>query len=150
MWRKPRFWLCSTGTGESKLVVSVQLNLDKMKLVQKLFKESVCFKGWSSELQKIPLVEIDRCKVELVTEKNYKKYVTTVDGSLDVMFKGGDGADGMDKEDQNKVCLPHKHHMTTPMVTHYTECPIWRRWTNFGIAIPSGPCEDWTPTQLWW
>ena len=55
--------------GESKLVVSVQSNLEKMKLVQKLFKESASFKGWSSELQKIPLVELDRCKVELVTEK---------------------------------------------------------------------------------
>ena len=70
-----------------------------MKLVQKLFKESTCFKGWSSELQKIPLVELDRCKVELVTEKNYKRYITTVDGSLDVLLKGGDGADGMDKEE---------------------------------------------------
>ena len=58
--------------GESKLVVSVQLNLEKMKLVQKLFKESACFKGWLSELQKIPLVELDRCKVELVTEKTIK------------------------------------------------------------------------------
>ena len=85
--------------GESKLVISVQSNLEKMKLVQKLFKESACFKGWSSELQKIPLVELDRCKVELVTEKNYKKYVTTVDGSLDVLLKGGDGADGTDKEE---------------------------------------------------
>ena len=36
--------------GESKLVVSVQSNLDKMKLVQKLFKESASFKGWLSEL----------------------------------------------------------------------------------------------------
>ena len=58
--------------GESKLVVSVQSNLEKMKLVQKLFNESACFKGWSSELQKIPLVELDRCKVELVTEKTIK------------------------------------------------------------------------------
>ena len=85
--------------GESKLVVSVQSNLEKMKLVQRLFKESACFKGWSSELQKIPLVELDRCKVELVTEKNYKRYVTTVDGSLDVLLKGGDDADGTDKEE---------------------------------------------------
>ena len=71
-----------------------------MKLVQKLFKESASFKGWSSELQKIPLVELDRCKVETVTEKNYKQYVTTVDGSLDVFLKGGEGADDTDKEGQ--------------------------------------------------
>ena len=97
--------------GESKLVVSVQSNLDKMKLVQKLFKESVSFKGWSSELQKIPLVELDRCNVELVTEKNYERYVTTVDGSLDVLLKGGDGTDGTDKEEPiQSVPAPQTSH----------------------------------------
>ena len=28
--------------------------------------------------KKIPLVELDRCEIELVTDKNYTKYVTTV------------------------------------------------------------------------
>ena len=46
------------------------------------------------------MVELDKCKVELVTEKNYKQYVSTVDGSLDVFLKGGDGADAMDKKEQ--------------------------------------------------
>ena len=86
--------------GETKLVVSVQSNVEKMKLVQKLFNESVSFKGWSSELKKIPLVELDRCEVELVTDENYTKYVTTVDGSLDVYLKGGEGADSVHKKGQ--------------------------------------------------
>ena len=46
------------------------------------------------------MVELDKCKVELVTEKNYKQYVSTVDGSLDVFLKGGDGADATDKKEQ--------------------------------------------------
>ena len=71
-----------------------------MKLVQKLFNESASFKGWLSELKKIPLVELDRCDVELVTDKNYTKYVTTVDGSLDVYLKGGEGADSIHKKGQ--------------------------------------------------
>ena len=86
--------------GETKLVVSVQSNVEKMILVQKLFNESASFKGWSSELKKIPLVELDRCEVELVTDKNYTKYVTTVDGSLDVYLKGGEGAEAIDKKGQ--------------------------------------------------
>ena len=86
--------------GETKLVVSVQSNVEKMKLVQKLFNESASFKGWSSELKKIPLVELDRCEIELVTDKNYTKYVTTVDGSLDVYLKGGEGAEAIHKKGQ--------------------------------------------------
>ena len=86
--------------GETKLVVSVQSNVEKMKLVQKLFNESASFKGWSLELKKIPLVELDRCEVELVTDKNYTKYVTTVDGSLDVYLKGGEGAEAIRKKGQ--------------------------------------------------
>ena len=86
--------------GETKLVVSVQSNVEKMKLVQKLFKESASFKGWSSELKKIPLVELDRCDIELVTDKNYTKYVTTVDGSLDVYLKGGEGGEAIHEKGQ--------------------------------------------------
>ena len=86
--------------GETKLVVSVQSNVEKMKLVQKLFNESASFKGWSLELKKIPLVELDRCEIELVTDKNYTKYVTTVDGSLDVYLKGGEGAEAIHKKGQ--------------------------------------------------
>ena len=55
--------------GQSKVVVSVQSDLEKMKLVQKLFTEAACFKGWSAEITKIPLVSLKRCKVEVVTEK---------------------------------------------------------------------------------
>ena len=86
--------------GETKLVVSVQSNVEKMKLVQKLFNESASFKGCSLELKKIPLVELDRCEIELVTDKNYTKYVTTVDGSLDVYLKGGEGAEAIHKKGQ--------------------------------------------------
>ena len=102
--------------GETKLVVSVQSNVEKMKLVQKLFNESASFKGWSSELKKIPLVELDRCEIELVTDKNYTKYVTSVDGSLDVYFKGGRMLKLSIRKDKYKVCLPLKHEMTTLIV----------------------------------
>ena len=40
--------------GQSKVVVSVQSDLEKMRLVQKLFREAAAFKGWSSELTHIP------------------------------------------------------------------------------------------------
>ena len=79
--------------GQSKVVVSVQSDLEKMKLVQKLFREAAAIKGWSSELTRIPLVQLERCDVELVTEKNYTKYVGTVDGKLDVYLQGGEGSD---------------------------------------------------------
>ena len=75
--------------GQSKVVVSVQSDLEKMKLVQKLFREAACFKGWSAEITKIPLVSLKKCKVEVVTEKDYNQYVATVDGNLDVCLQGG-------------------------------------------------------------
>ena len=46
------------------------------------------------------MVELDRCEVELVTDENYTKYATTVDGSLDVYLKGGEGADSIHKKGQ--------------------------------------------------
>ena len=79
--------------GQSKLVVSVQSDLEKMRLVQKLFREAAAFKGWSSELTCIPLVELEKCDVELITEKNYTHYVGTIDGKLDVYLQGGEGSE---------------------------------------------------------
>ena len=79
--------------GQSKVVVLVQSDLEKMKLVQKLFREAAAFKGWSSELTHIPLVELERCDVELITEKNYTQYVGTIDGNLDVYLQGGEGSE---------------------------------------------------------
>ena len=79
--------------GQSKLVVSVQSDLEKMRLVQKLFREAAAFKGWSSELTRIPLVELEKCDVELITEKNYTHYVGTTDGKLDVYLQGGEGSE---------------------------------------------------------
>ena len=35
--------------GQSKLVVLVQSDLEKMRLVQKLLRKAAAFKGWSSE-----------------------------------------------------------------------------------------------------
>ena len=55
--------------GQSKLVVSVQSDLEEMRLVQKLFREAAAFKGWSLELTRIPLVELEKCDVELITER---------------------------------------------------------------------------------
>ena len=78
--------------GQSKLV-SVQSDLEKMRLVQKLFREAAAFKGWSSELTCIPLVELEKCDVELITEKNYTHYVGTIDGKLDVYLQGGEGSE---------------------------------------------------------
>ena len=75
--------------GQSKVVVSVQSDIEKMQLVQKLFREAACFKGWSSEITKIPLVRLEKCDIEVVTEKTYDQYVTTVDGNLDVCLQGG-------------------------------------------------------------
>ena len=66
--------------GQSKVVVLVQSDLEKMRLVQILFRKAAAFKGWSSELTCIPLVELERCDVELITEKNYTQYVGTIDG----------------------------------------------------------------------
>ena len=79
--------------GQSKLVVSVQSDLEKMRLVQKLFREAAACKGWSSELTRIPLVELEKCDVELITEKNYTRYVGTIDGNLDVYLQGGEGSE---------------------------------------------------------
>ena len=79
--------------GQSKLVVSVQSDLEKMRLVQKLFREAAAFKGWSSELTHIPLVELEKCDVELITEKNYTHYIGTIDGKLDVYLQGGEGSE---------------------------------------------------------
>ena len=79
--------------GQSKAVVSVQSDLEKMRLVQKLFREAAAFKGWSLELTHIPLVELKRCDVELITEKNYTQYVGTIDGNLDVYLQGGEGSE---------------------------------------------------------
>ena len=79
--------------GQSKLVVSVQLDLEKMRLVQKLFREAAAFKGWSLELTRIPLVELEKCDVELITEKNYTHYIGTIDGKLDVYLQGGEGSE---------------------------------------------------------
>ena len=91
--------------GQSKLVVSVQSDLEKMRLVQKLFREAAAFKGWSSELTRIPLVELEKCDVELITEKNYTHYVGTIDGKLDVYLQGGEGSEpyigDSQKEDQS-------------------------------------------------
>ena len=79
--------------GQSKLVVSVQSDLEKMRLVQKLFREAAAFTGWSSELTHIPLVELEKCDVELITEKNYTHYIGTIDGKLDVYLQGGEGSE---------------------------------------------------------
>ena len=79
--------------GQSKVVVLVQSDLEKMRLVQKLFREAAAFKGWSLELTHIPLVELERCDVELITEKNYTQYVGTIDGNLDVYLQGGEGSE---------------------------------------------------------
>ena len=79
--------------GQSKVVVSVQSDLQKMKLVQKLFREAAAFKGWSLELTRIPLVQLERCDVEVITEKNYTQYVGTIDENLDVYLQGGEGSD---------------------------------------------------------
>ena len=79
--------------GQSKLVVSVQSDLEKMRLVQKFFREAAAFKGWSSELTRIPLVELEKCDVELITEKNYTHYVGTIDGKLDVYLQSGEGSE---------------------------------------------------------
>ena len=78
--------------GQSKVVVSVQSDFEKMRLVQKLFREAVAFKGWPLELTRIPLVELKRCDVELITKKNYIQYVGTIDGNLDVYLQGGEGS----------------------------------------------------------
>ena len=79
--------------GQNKLVVSVQSDLEKMRLVQKLFREAAAFKGWSSELTSIPLVELKKCDVELITEKNYTHYIGTIDGKLDVYLQGSEGSE---------------------------------------------------------
>ena len=79
--------------GQSKLVVLVQSDLEKLRLVQKLFREAAAFKGWSSELTRIPLVELEKCDVELITEKNYTHYVGTIDGKLDVYLQDGEGSE---------------------------------------------------------
>ena len=79
--------------GQSKLVVSVQSDLEKMRLVQKLFRKAAAFKGWSLELACIPLVELEKFDVELITEKNYTHYVGTIDGNLDVYLQGGEGSE---------------------------------------------------------
>ena len=79
--------------GQSKLVVSVQSDLEKMRLVQKLFREAAACKGWSWELTRIPLVELEKCDVELITEKSYTCYVGTIDGNLDVYLQGGEGSE---------------------------------------------------------
>ena len=71
----------------------MQSDLEKMRLVQKLFREAAAFKGWSLELTHIPLVELKRCDVELITEKNYTQYVGTIDGNLDVYLQGGEGSE---------------------------------------------------------
>ena len=90
--------------GQSKVVVTIQSDLEKMKLVQKLFREAAAVKGWSSELTHIPLVQLERCDVELITEKNYTKYVSTIDGNLDVYLQGSEGSDPNigDSQVQNK------------------------------------------------
>ena len=41
--------------------------------------------------KKIPLVVLDKCEIEVVTEKKYSKYVTTEDGKLDLSLEGGEG-----------------------------------------------------------
>ena len=79
--------------GQSKVVVSVQSDLEKMRLVQKLFREAAALKGWSLELTGIPLVELERCEVELITENNYTQYVGIIDGNLDFYFQGGEGSE---------------------------------------------------------
>ena len=71
----------------------MQSDLEKMRLVPKLFREAAAFKGWSSELTYIPLVQIKRCDVELITEKNYTQYVGTIDGNLDVYLQGSEGSE---------------------------------------------------------
>ena len=63
-----------------------------MRLVQKLFREAAAFKGWSSELTRILLVELKKCDVELITEKNYTHYIGTID-CLDVYLQGGEGSE---------------------------------------------------------
>ena len=63
-----------------------------MRLVQKLFRKAAAFKGWSLELTHIPLVELEKCDVELITEKNYTQYIGTIDGNLDVYLQGGEGS----------------------------------------------------------
>ena len=68
-------------------------HLEKMRLVQKLFREAAACKGWSSELTSIPLVELEKCDVELITEKNYTCYVGTIDGNLNVYLQGGEGSE---------------------------------------------------------
>ena len=88
--------------GQSKVVVSVQSDLEKMKLVQKLFREAAAFKGWSLELTRIPLVEIEWCNVELITEKNYTKYVGKIDENLDVYLQGGEGSEPNIGEEQSQ------------------------------------------------
>ena len=45
------------------------------------------------ELTRIPLVELEKCDVELITEKNYTHYVGTIDGNLDVYLQGGEGSE---------------------------------------------------------
>ena len=79
--------------GQSKLVVSVQSDLEKMRLVQKLFREATACKGWSSELTRIPLVELEKCDVELITEKNDTRYIGTIDGNLNVYLQGDEGSE---------------------------------------------------------
>ena len=79
--------------GQSKVVVSVQSDLEKMRLVQKLFREAAAFKGWSLKLTRIPLAQLKRCDVELITEKNYTQYVGTIDGNLDVYLQGVVGSE---------------------------------------------------------
>ena len=92
--------------GQSKVVVSVQSDLEKMKLVQKLFKEAASLKGWSAEITKIPLVSLKRCKVEVVTEKDYNQYVTTVDGNLDVCLQGGGEGGDQDMSNTDNLDKP--------------------------------------------
>ena len=64
----------------------MQSDLEKMRLVQKLFREAAALKGWSSELTRIPLVELERCEVELITENNYIQYVGIIDGKFGCLF----------------------------------------------------------------
>ena len=45
------------------------------------------------ELTHIPLVELEKCDVELITEKNYTHYVGTIDGNLDVYLQGSEGSE---------------------------------------------------------
>ena len=58
-----------------------------------MFREAAAFKGWSSELTQIPLVQLKRCNVEVITEKNYTQYVGTIVGNMDVYLQGSEGSE---------------------------------------------------------